>query len=395
MAGDATRHTLLRMTDIAAINPLRIVIAGGGVAAIETLLALGSRPRATPLDVTVLASGEHLTYRPLAVTEPFGRPPARRYALAEICADAGARLLPDTLAKVEPDRHRVVTGSGERIAYDALVVATGARARRSLQTAHVFTADRADDLRWLLRDVEAGATRRIAFVVPPGAGWALPLYELALMTAARAREVGVEDLALTLVTPEDTPLAAFTGAGSAAVAELLRAAGITVETSSYVREEEPRALVLAPGDRRVPFDEVVALPRLIGPGIDGLPCDPDGFVFADEHGHVPGLDSVYAIGDATTFPIKQGGIATQQADAVAAAIGAERGTATATTRPLLRAILFTGEAPLYLRATLAGGQSVTSSASRECPWWPPQKIAARHLAPYLADRAEIPRAAAA
>jgi sulfide:quinone oxidoreductase len=99
---------------------------------------------------------------------------------------------------------------------------------------------------------------------------------------------------------------------------------------------------------------------------------------------VPGLDGVYAVGDATTFPVKQGGLATQQADLVAAQI-AGRDRDLPLLRPCLRAIVLTGREPLYLTATISGGESVTSTASRECPWWPPHKIAARHLAPYLAD----------
>lgn len=52
-------------------------------------------------------------------------------------------------------------------------------------------------------------------------------------------------------------------------------------------------------------------------------------------------------------------------------------------------ILSTGSEPLYLTATITGGESVASHASRHCMWWPPHKVAARHLAPYLADREEI------
>jgi len=57
-------------------------------------------------------------------------------------------------------------------------------------------------------------------------------------------------------------------------------------------------------------------------------------------------------------------------------------------------VLFSGDGPLYLRATITGGESVVSSASRHCPWWPPHKVAARYLAPYLADRDESDRGTA-
>jgi sulfide:quinone oxidoreductase len=234
----------------------------------------------------------------------------------------------------------------------------------------------------------------VAFVVPPGSGWTLPLYELALLTARHVSRVGPGDVTLTLITPEDTPMAIFQGAGSAAVAKLLGRADVWPMTSAYVERHVGQRLEIAPGRRVVAADRVVALPALVGPAIDGLPSDPDGFVRADEYHRVPGGSGVYAIGDATTFPVKQGGIAAQHADLVASLIARTAGPEP-TTRPRLRAILLTGEEPLYLQATITGGRSIASSASSHCPWWPPHKIAARHLAPYLADRAPVAPAQAA
>lgn len=368
----------------------RVVIAGGGVAAIETALALRALAGSS-LDLTLLAPNDELRYRPLAVAEPFGRPPARRYPLDSICRDLGMTWRRELLREVDPVARVVRVDAGERIGYDSLVIAVGAQPRPALRRAHTFLADAdASSLHWLLRDVEQGMTKSVAFVVPPRGGWSLPLYELALMTSARAREMGIDDLAITLVTPEDVPLAVFRGAGSDAVAGLLDEAGIRVLTSTYVHDWDGRRLELAPGGRSFAVERVVALPALAGPAIAGLPNDPEGFVHVDEHGRVRDVPDVYAVGDATTFPIKQGGVASQQADVAAALIARAAGVETREprTRPLLRAVMLTGGDPLYLRATVAGGESVASSASRHCPWWPPHKIAARHLAPYLADREE-------
>jgi len=365
----------------------RVVVAGGGIAAVEALLALRALA-GTTLDLTLLAPSDTLHYRPLVVNEPFSGPPARRYPLEAICRDLDATLLLDALVAVEPDLHTLLTRSGEHVPYDALVIAVGARASEALPHAHTFLADRdADSLHWLVRDVEEGVLRRLAFVVPSPDGWALPLYELALMTAARARAMGIDDAELTLVTPEDVPLAAFHGAGSEAVGQLLADAGIAFAGASYAHDYDGHTLQLTPGDRALAAERVVALPALSGPAIAGVPSDPAGFVHVDERGQVPGLDHVYAVGDATTFAIKQGGVAAQQADVVAARIARAAGVPAPEprTRPLLRAILLTGADPLYLTATIAGGESVASTASRHCPWWPPHKVAARHLAPYLAD----------
>lgn len=388
MAGARRGRSLGVMVERADINTEPIVIAGGGVAAVETLLALryahGSRQPAT-----VLAPATELVYRPLATAEPFGPPRPRRYRLDEICADLGATLVHGELAAVDGARRRVVTADGRTLRYDALVVATGARREPALPGALTFGADAAGEPAALARladELERGAARSVAFVVPAGAGWPLPLYELALATARNASTAP----RLTLVTPEEAPLAIFQGAGSAAVAQLLEEAGIELIVNSYAHEDDGR-LLLEPGGRPLAADRVIALPRLRGPAIDGLPADTGGFVRVDERNRVRRLERVWAIGDATSFPVKHGGIATQQADEVAAAV-AGAGDRRPPLRPHLRAILLTGDEPLYLSATITAGESVPSSASRRCPWWPPHKIAARHLAPYLADRRAVERA---
>lgn len=362
----------------------------------ETLLALRALT-GDALSLTLVGPAEQLRYRPYSVLEPFSARVTRHYDLAEICEDLGVERRRDAVVAVDPAAREVATADGERIPYDALVLAPGAHASAGIAHAHTFFAETdPQSLHWIVQELEQGAVRRVAFVVPPGVTWPLPLYELALMTAARARAVGVDDAELTLVTPETMPLAIFHGAGSAAVARRLAAARVAFAGDTYAHDYDGRTIALTPGERTLEADRVVAMPVLAGPALDGVPCDPNGFVRVDEHGRVPGLDGVYAVGDAAAFAIKQGGIAAQQADAVAALIARAAGARvpTPSTRPHLRAILFTGEGPLYLRATITGGESVVSSASRHCPWWPPHKVAARHLAPYLADRDETDRATA-
>jgi len=76
----------------------------------------------------------------------------------------------------------------------------------------------------LIQDLEDGYIKRIAFVLPPAASWSLPLYELALLTAARAFDMCI-DVELTLVTSEPSPLAVFGEAVSGEVTRLLAQAG--------------------------------------------------------------------------------------------------------------------------------------------------------------------------
>jgi sulfide:quinone oxidoreductase len=206
-----------------------------------------------------------------------------------------------------------------------------------------------------------------------------------LMTAADCAAHDRSEIKLSLVTPEAEPLAIFGAQASAAVRGLLEQAGVALHTSSLVVGRHPGWLDLAPGDRGIPADRIVIEPRLVGPRIRGIPRGRDGFFPTDRHGRLPALDGVFAAGDATAFPIKQGGLAAQQADAVAEAIAATVGVDIDPQpfRPVLRGVLLTGAAARYLRADISGGAGDDSTISAEPLWWPPNKLCGCYLAPYL------------
>jgi sulfide:quinone oxidoreductase len=92
----------------------------------------------------------------------------------------------------------------------------------------------------------------------------------------------------------------------------------------------------------------VSVPVLEGPALAGLPADSRGYLPVDANGRVAGIAGVYAAGDATSFPVKQGGLATQQADAAAAAVAADLGLGPDPEpfQPVMRGLLLTGGAPL-------------------------------------------------
>lgn len=375
-------------------STLRVVIAGGGVAALEAALALRALA-ADRVDVGLLAPDPRFWYRPLAVAEPFGLGEVRHFDLAELAAEAGARYLPGALTRVDVDERIAHASTGSSVAYDVLLVACGAVPVPSVPGALTFRgpAD-SDRLRRLLDELVRGVVSRVAFVVPWGAVWSLPLYELALMTSSFVQE-GAE---IVVVTPEDEPLQQFGRAGSDAVRELLETRGITLITGACSVEFVDGELRLVP-DGRIPADRVVALPRLHGIPIDGLPQTVEGFIAVDPHGGVRGLDDVLAAGDITSFPVKQGGIAAQQADAAAETIAALAGADITPQpfRPVLRGLLLTGRQPRYLRHELTGGVGDSSTASPEPLWWPPAKIVGQYLAPFLGAIAgvESPREALA
>lgn len=365
-------------------SQLRVLIAGGGVAALETLLALQAlAPERT--EATVLAPNAEFVYRPMTVREPFAHPAAERYELAPIVKEAGAKLVVDELGWVEPDKRIAHTANGAEIEYDTLVLALGARIRP--RYAHALTIDDRTlekTFHGLIQDVEDGYVDSVVFVSPGRMAWPFPLYELALLTAGRAYDMGVE-LASTIITPEDAPLAIFGSAVSAEVSKLLAQSHIETICSAYAEIPAPGEIVINPGDRHMKAKRVVALPELYGPSVRGIPLSQHGFIRVDVHGRVLDVEHVYAAGDATDFAVKFGGIAAQQADALAESIAAHAGAPVSPQpfHPLIHGVLLTADEPRYLTAQITGGHGFSSQISETPSWSNQAKIAAKYLAPYL------------
>jgi sulfide:quinone oxidoreductase len=367
-------------------DPLRVLVAGGGVAGLETLLALrdlaGERVRCA-----LLTPEPDFVYRPMAVAEPFARGRAARHRLDAIARDLSAELVEGRLAEVDADAGEAVTDDGRRLGYAALVVAVGAESEPALPNVLTWTPERdAEVYGGLLRDLDEGYTKRVAFVVPVGVAWPLPAYELALMTAWQARSMGHDDVHITVYTPEEAPLALFGAAGSTAVHDDLDEGGVEVQTGAVVTGADG-GLRIEPGGRPLDAERIVALPRAVGPALRGVSNDERGFVICDAHGQVARTDTVWAAGDATTFPIKQGGLAAQQADAAAEAIAARAGADVEPRpfHPVLRGVLLTGRGQRWMRGP---DETDEGAAARHALFWPPTKIAGRYLAPYLAARDE-------
>lgn len=366
--------------------PFRVVIAGGGVAGIEAALAL--RALAPDLVSVELVSPEPaFAYRPLVVSEPFGRGHVHMLDLRQITAEVGATLRISGLAGVEPAASRAIFDDGTSSEYDALVIACGTKLVSAVPGATTFAgpAD-VDTYRRMLDDIDSGDVTSVVFAVPHGTVWPLPIYELALMTARRPAK---HEAKLTLVTPEEGPLHLLGPAATRAVSELLAEHSIALVAGAIPIEVRDGRLTLAPSGT-VEADRFVALPAQHGIELDGVPRAPGGFIPVDEHGRVEGLTNVFAAGDITNYSVKQGGIAAQQADAVAQVIAAEAGAAILPEpfRPVIRSVLLTGNGPRYLSSHVRNGSDVSSVATTQPFWSPADKIAAPFLAPYLARRIE-------
>lgn len=394
---------------------MRVVVAGAGVAGLETLVALralaGSR-----VDLTLLAPLDSFAYRPLSTAIPFTFRAERTISLRALAEGVKATFVQDGLAQVDSERGRVLTRNGDFLPFDAVVLATGVRHPRVS----------APGLRWsrgpggpplftgLLREIEAGEAHRVAFVVPPDAAWPVDAYELSLIAARAARAGGGE---VTVLTGEQEPLEALGQPASETVRRQLAEAGIELRTGvelsdgsapeelgqdafsavvarlagSKDRARRAGGTVLGLGaGETLRVDRTVSLPTARGPAVAGVAHDAGGFIPIDERARASGSDRVLAVGDATTVRLKHSALAAAQANAAAETLAAEAGADVAPTpwSPVLYGIL--ADPPHFPgppdSVWLDGGEPIT-----HCLWWPPGHVTGRHLAPYVAARDPVVR----
>jgi sulfide:quinone oxidoreductase len=362
-----------------------VVIAGAGVAGLEAALALrdlaGDR-----VEVTLHDPSREFAYRPFGIGEPYGTTRAFRYdrrRLSELC---GASLHASAIAAVEPERRIAVSRDGERLPYDHLIVATGARMLWAVPGAVTYwgVADEGQ-VGDLIADLRLGRLRRLAFTMPAGRSWVLPLYELALLAADVLDKTGNDRARITVVTPEGAPLEIFGPRAAGQTRALLAERRIDLVTGAQPLGFAAGRLRIDPGEA-IEMDAVITLPRLEGRRIGGIPHDEDGFLAVDGHGRVAGLERVYAAGDVSSLLFKQGVFSTQQADTVAEAIAAATGAGIEprAAGPQVRAVLWTGQGPLYL----AGGNGemdggVSSPSQRHLELLHNGRLAARYLSPLV------------
>lgn len=369
------------------MSEFRVVVAGGGVAGVEGLLSL-ARIAGGAVDLTLLTPGDEFAIRALSVREPFAMRGAERHAVADIAERADARHVRARLEWVDADRGVVHTDDGGELAYDALLLAMGGTPAPFYQHATTFRDDRAGEIfGGIVQDLEGGYADSIAFLMPPGPTWRLPLYELALMTAERAAGLGVQTR-LSLVTPESTPLAEMGSELSGRVRDALDQAGIDLYAQAAAQMPVSGHVLVAPHGVELHPRRTIALPQVAGPSPRGVPhADAHGFVAVDARCRVPGTDNVFAAGDGTAFPIKNGGLSAQQADVAAAGIARLAGVETEVPpfRPVVRGTLFTGGRPLYFQCHIVGGQAFDSQVSDE-PLWPvAEKVMAAEINRYLSQ----------
>src|SRR5215218_109904 len=366
---------------------MNVVIAGGGVAGLEALLAL-HKIAGDRVTLTLIAPEPDFSYRPMAVAEPFALGSAHRVPLDTLTQEVGAELVQAAVTAVDDAAGELRLDDGGTRSFDAVIVAPGGRAVSGVDGATTWWPGGDPEIYGgLLRDIEEGYNKSLAMVVPPGSVWPLPVYELALMTAGEARAMGHDDVEVIVVTPEHAPISLFGEEASAAVADELRSAGVGLKTGVVGRVERG-GLALEPVGEHLDVQRVFAVPRLLGPGLDGLPADDEGFIVVDDAARVDGCERTWAAGDGVVSPVKFGGLATHQARRAVAAIARLAGVHDAPDP---------GEPVLHGRLLVGGGRTRRLAGRGDAEgaplWWPAGKVSGEHLPRWLAENGVAPQGA--
>ena len=306
-------------------DKLRVLIVGGGIAALETVLALhdlaGER-----VAITLLAPNDEFVYRPMTVREPFAYARAARYPLASILGESGAEHVADKLDHVDPETQTVHTEGGASLEYDALVLALGAKLYPRFEHAITIDDGRMDEaLHGLIQDVEERLPeeRRVR------RAWAHGMAAAAVRARPHDRRSGIRRGRRARCDDRD-PRGRAAGGLRQGGQRWRRAAarrqrdphdhlGVRGDTRSRRGRDQPRRPPAACRARRRAAGALRAGRRAACRSANTASSLSTGFC------RVPGAGPVFAAGDAVDFPIKQGGVGSQQADVVAESIAALAG----------------------------------------------------------------------
>lgn len=310
-----------------------VLILGGGfggvVAAERLAKTLGSEHR-----ITLVSRQREFIFYPALVRLAFGlcEPEDVAFDLGSAMLDRRINFVEGEVARLDPYARRVTLSHGDiegELGYDYLIYALG----RRLATEHVpgffehshhlLSVEAALKFGRAVREFNGG---HAVVGYCPGARLTVPVYETAFALSRMLEERGVREQArITFVSPEpfDDALAGEEVAATLHTAldehhiKSLPDFPISHITASALRTK---------GGHSLSYDLLMLIPPFRGAGaVRGLGItDSHGYVLVDKTMRVPGIEGMYAVGDAVSFGgPKMGHMAVRQGEVAAANLAAE------------------------------------------------------------------------
>jgi NADH dehydrogenase FAD-containing subunit len=311
----------------------KVVVIGGGFAGLETTFYL-RHMLSDKVDLTLVSDKDYFMFKPNTIYIPFGADPEKlKVDLVRPTTRKEIELIVSEAKGIDAESKKVITQNGEAD-YDYLVVATGAAMRPEeipglTEYANTpWTAEEMTELGVSLNRLAENAKtekQKLLFLVPPNNKCSGPLYELVMMTDTWLNQKGVRDnVEMVWSTFESGYIQAFGPRLNTVVVDEFTERNIIGHKGYVVTEIEPNLVKYQNGDQ-LPFDLLVSFPPYIAKErFAGLPLDDRGFIHVEpDSRRVKNSDSIFAVGDAADFPIKQAFLALLQGDAAGAHLTAE------------------------------------------------------------------------
>jgi NADH dehydrogenase len=308
----------------------RVLIIGGGFAGLNAARGLAH----LPVDVTLVDRRNHHTFQPLlyqvalAVLSPADIAQPIRSILRN---QQNASVLMDEVVGIDTSLRTVRLGSGSSMAYDYLIVATGAthsyfgRDDWAPLAPGLKTIEDATEIRRRVllafelaerQMVEQGTHPPLNFVVigggPTGVELAGAIADITrLYMRSDFRQIDPTKSRILLLEGSPRVLAAYPPDLSAKAEASLTHLGVEVHTATHVTNIGPGWVEAKHDDTTMRIDAVVTLwaagvqasplGKLLVAANPSIQLDKRGCVFVDDHLNPPGMKDVFILGDLAHF----------------------------------------------------------------------------------------------
>jgi NADH:ubiquinone reductase (H+-translocating) len=298
----------------------KVVVIGGGFGGLEAVRSL----RRAPVDITLIDRHAYNTFQPLLyqVATAGLNPGDITYFLRSISArQSNVRFRKGEVVKVDPTRQAVELDTGDTLAYDYLVVASGVTTNwfgipgaeehaMPLYTRRESLAVRDRMFAFLEHAAANGTDRDLRMVIVGGGATGVEmagaLAEMRNQGLGKVYpELDPEHIHITLIEMADRLLLPFHPKLSRYAAKQLVKRGVDLRLSTAVSEVRPNSVLVEDGAEEIPADVVIWATGIKAPdpvATWGLPQGKGGRIMVGEDLRVQGFDNVFAVGDIAVTP---------------------------------------------------------------------------------------------